>query len=255
MPYDAHVPRGQPHQPTDVVGVAFVDERREDHVPRPYLELLQAPVEARAIGERPRQLVAVGQHSGGHWLRPPSLCCGRDRPDSQAGDRAKRGGDLIEVVGRLTSCCTDDRAHRDRLAAQTRDPAYRNWRASTSVPAALWRRSPRSRRSKTSVHQRLRASFARADDARGRPPERRPEWGQGALDGAFTHTHRESGGHGSSQHLLPRRPLAVYKRRHSDLADEEGERFRLLFGPEFVEEYRQFARESPVVEETGSLPR
>jgi predicted component of type VI protein secretion system len=50
-------------------------------------------------------------------------------------------------------------------------------------------------------------------------------------------------------------PWAVYKRRHSDLADEEGERFRLLFGPEFVEEYRQFARESPVVEETGSLPR
>jgi predicted component of type VI protein secretion system len=38
-------------------------------------------------------------------------------------------------------------------------------------------------------------------------------------------------------------PWAVYKLRHSDLADEENERFRLLFGPEFVEEYRQFTRE------------
>ena len=65
MPDDAYVPRGQPHRPTDLVGVAFVDERREDHVPRPRLKLLQALIEARAIGERPRQLVPVGQRSRG----------------------------------------------------------------------------------------------------------------------------------------------------------------------------------------------
>ena len=38
-------------------------------------------------------------------------------------------------------------------------------------------------------------------------------------------------------------PWTAYKRRHSDLSDEENERFRLLFGDEFVNEYRQFARE------------
>jgi type VI secretion system protein ImpI len=50
-------------------------------------------------------------------------------------------------------------------------------------------------------------------------------------------------------------PWTVYKRRHADLADEENERFRVLFGPEFVEEYRQFTREPPVVEHPGSVPR
>ena len=39
-------------------------------------------------------------------------------------------------------------------------------------------------------------------------------------------------------------PWATYKKRHSDLADEENERFRLLFGKEFVDEYRQFTREA-----------
>jgi type VI secretion system protein ImpI len=38
-------------------------------------------------------------------------------------------------------------------------------------------------------------------------------------------------------------PWTVYKRRHSDLADEENERFRLLFGSDFVNEYRQFTHE------------
>ena len=38
-------------------------------------------------------------------------------------------------------------------------------------------------------------------------------------------------------------PWTVYKRRHSDLADEENERFRLLFGSDFVSEYRQFTHE------------
>ncbi len=52
-------------------------------------------------------------------------------------------------------------------------------------------------------------------------------------------------------------PWTEYKRRHSDLADEENERFRLLFGPEFVEEYRQFAREGTIPEmpEQPSKPR
>jgi hypothetical protein len=45
----------------------------------------------------------------------------------------------------------------------------------------------------------------------------------------------------------------VYKRRHSDLADEENERFRLVFGPEFVEEYRQFMGEPPIVEQPEPL--
>jgi hypothetical protein len=40
-------------------------------------------------------------------------------------------------------------------------------------------------------------------------------------------------------------PRSVYKRRHSDLADEENERLRLLFGPELVEEYRQSSRGAP----------
>jgi type VI secretion system protein ImpI len=39
-------------------------------------------------------------------------------------------------------------------------------------------------------------------------------------------------------------PWSMYKKRHSDLADEENERFRLLFGNEFVDEYRQFTRET-----------
>ncbi|WP_394822141.1 type VI secretion system-associated FHA domain protein [Pendulispora albinea] len=37
--------------------------------------------------------------------------------------------------------------------------------------------------------------------------------------------------------------LSIYAKRHSDLADEENETFRLIFGREFVEEYKQFARE------------
>jgi len=37
--------------------------------------------------------------------------------------------------------------------------------------------------------------------------------------------------------------LAIYAKRHSDLADEENETFRLIFGREFVDEYKQFARE------------
>jgi type VI secretion system protein ImpI len=50
-------------------------------------------------------------------------------------------------------------------------------------------------------------------------------------------------------------PWTVYKRRYGDLADEENERFRLLFGPEFVKEYRQSTRETSGLEQTGSLPR
>ncbi|WP_394842743.1 FHA domain-containing protein [Pendulispora brunnea] len=37
--------------------------------------------------------------------------------------------------------------------------------------------------------------------------------------------------------------LEIYAKRYGDLADEENERFRLIFGREFVEEYKQFARE------------
>jgi hypothetical protein len=39
-------------------------------------------------------------------------------------------------------------------------------------------------------------------------------------------------------------PWATYKRRYSDLSDEENERFRLLFGADFVSEYRQFQSEA-----------
>ncbi len=38
-------------------------------------------------------------------------------------------------------------------------------------------------------------------------------------------------------------PWTAYKRRHADLSDEENERFRLLFGADFVSEYRQFTHE------------
>jgi predicted component of type VI protein secretion system len=36
----------------------------------------------------------------------------------------------------------------------------------------------------------------------------------------------------------------VYRERHADFADEEGERFRVLFGAQFAEEYRALARET-----------
>lgn len=36
----------------------------------------------------------------------------------------------------------------------------------------------------------------------------------------------------------------VYRERHSDLADEEKEAFGLIFGPQFVQAYNQFSRES-----------
>jgi type VI secretion system protein ImpI len=39
-------------------------------------------------------------------------------------------------------------------------------------------------------------------------------------------------------------PWSLYKQRHSDLADEENERFGLLFGSDFVDEYRQFVNEA-----------
>lgn len=55
----------------------------------------------------------------------------------------------------------------------------------------------------------------------------------------------EKAAEGSRHGLFGRTdPWTAYKRRHSDLADEENERFRLLFGPEFVEEYRQFTHEA-----------
>jgi type VI secretion system protein ImpI len=50
---------------------------------------------------------------------------------------------------------------------------------------------------------------------------------------------------GGIRRLFARPDLwATYKRRHSDLSDEENERFRILFGADFVNEYRQFANEA-----------
>ena len=40
-----------------------------------------------------------------------------------------------------------------------------------------------------------------------------------------------------------REMLAIWAERHSDLADEENETFRLLFGPEFQREYKLLAQE------------
>jgi predicted component of type VI protein secretion system len=42
----------------------------------------------------------------------------------------------------------------------------------------------------------------------------------------------------------PRALWSLFSERYGDLADEENERFRLLFGPEFATEYRQLAREA-----------
>jgi hypothetical protein len=42
--------------------------------------------------------------------------------------------------------------------------------------------------------------------------------------------------------LSPPDPWSVYKKRHGDLTDEENERFRVLFGREFAEVYRQYVR-------------
>lgn len=56
---------------------------------------------------------------------------------------------------------------------------------------------------------------------------------------------REATPQGAVRRLFARPdPWATYKRRHSDLADEENERFRLLFGADFVNEYRQFIHEA-----------
>ena len=50
-------------------------------------------------------------------------------------------------------------------------------------------------------------------------------------------------------------PWEVYRRRHSDLADEENERFRVLFGHEFVDEYQQFTQEVRAASPDGSVPQ
>jgi type VI secretion system protein ImpI len=45
--------------------------------------------------------------------------------------------------------------------------------------------------------------------------------------------------------FLPSRALwSLFSERYADLADEENERFRLLFGPEFASEYRQLSAEA-----------
>ena len=44
---------------------------------------------------------------------------------------------------------------------------------------------------------------------------------------------------------------SLFCERYADLADEEHERFRILFGPEFVSEYRQFTRETPALKPSG----
>ncbi len=45
--------------------------------------------------------------------------------------------------------------------------------------------------------------------------------------------------------FLPSKALwSLFAERYADLADEENERFRLLFGPEFADEYRQLASEA-----------
>ncbi len=46
---------------------------------------------------------------------------------------------------------------------------------------------------------------------------------------------------------------SLFSERYGDLADEENERFRLLFGPEFSSEYRQLAREAAGAGRGGSL--
>ena len=50
--------------------------------------------------------------------------------------------------------------------------------------------------------------------------------------------------------------LALLAERHSDLADEENETFRLLFGPEFVREYKLLAAGASAVDcARSSCPR
>jgi type VI secretion system protein ImpI len=71
------------------------------------------------------------------------------------------------------------------------------------------------------------------------------ESGVKALLTELSPTHIEKTAAANRRGLFSRvDPWAVYKRRHSDLADEESVRFRVLFGAEFVEEYRQFARDA-----------
>jgi hypothetical protein len=74
VPDHAHVPRGQAHRTANVVGVALVDEGCEDHGARSRLEPLQALIETRAIGERPRRFIALGQ-SGRGGVRDAALAC------------------------------------------------------------------------------------------------------------------------------------------------------------------------------------
>jgi type VI secretion system protein ImpI len=100
------------------------------------------------------------------------------------------------------------------------------------------------------VHQRLRASFAElmmheVALLNGF------QSGVKALLTELSPTRIEKAAGANRRGLFSRAdPWTLYKRRHSDLADEENERFRLLFGPEFVEEYRQFTRVAPALDRT-----
>jgi type VI secretion system protein ImpI len=90
------------------------------------------------------------------------------------------------------------------------------------------------------VHHRLRASFAElmmheVALLKGF------QSGVAALLTELSPTRIEKAAGAKRRGLFSRAdPWTIYKRRHSDLADEENERFRVLFGPEFVKEYRQF---------------
>jgi type VI secretion system protein ImpI len=108
--------------------------------------------------------------------------------------------------------------------------------------------------SNDSVHQRLRATFAElmmheVALLNGF------QSGVAALLTELSPTRIEKAAGANRRGLFSRAdPWTLYKRRHSDLADEENERFRLLFGPEFVEEYRQFTREAQGPKTLGPPP-
>jgi predicted component of type VI protein secretion system len=47
-------------------------------------------------------------------------------------------------------------------------------------------------------------------------------------------------------------PWAIYKERHADFSDEENERFRVMFGADFAEEYRLLTGEARKGDSHGS---
>ncbi len=82
------------------------------------------------------------------------------------------------------------------------------------------------------------------------------ELAPGTLDKAFEKKLSQRGFFGRLFGRLgaAKAKLELYRERHSDLADEENERFRVIFGPEFAAEYKQAGEAASSALDTLSKP-